>query len=395
MLNPIKSVQQSWAGPAITVKVQDKEFVIGQGTPQTTVTFHNSKLLKKLALSPSLTFGEGYMDGDIEIEGSIMDILQGFYLSSKALHAHPHLRHLTGFLKNRQERINKKEAIANAQHHYDIGNDFYKLWLDKTLAYTCAYFTHQDDSLEQAQRQKFELICRKIRLQEGHSLMDIGCGWGGFIFHAVEKYNVTATGVVAAKEQGEYIRREAKRRGIEDKVNVIIDDWRQATGTYDRVVSIGVMEHVGEAQYPEYFGMYKKLLKEDGIAFLHTIGRMESQTDDPWIRKYIFPGGHLPTLASLSDHAAQQRFVITDVENLWQHYAKTLAFWKENFEEHVPEITEMFDERFIRMWRLYLLGSEAGFRWGGIHLWQIVLIPSKNNSWPLNREVNADQLTEG
>lgn len=395
MINPINFVEKSWKGPALNIVVKDNQRKIGQGEAKTTIIFHNPKLLKKLATSPSMTFGEGYMSGEIEIQGSLMDVLEGYYKSAEALSVHPQIKILDWIRNSHSEKTKEKQAIDNARHHYDIGNDFYKLWLDKSLAYTCAYFANENDSLETAQKQKFELVLRKARVQEGQSIIDIGCGWGGLIFHAVENYNVTATGVVAAKEQGSYILEEAKRRGVEDKVNIIIGDWREATGTYDRVISVGLFEHVGEAQYPEFFKLYKKLLKPDGVAFVHTIGHVSDQSDNPWIRKYIFPGGHLPTLKSLSSHASQQGFVVTDAENLWQHYAKTLNHWTKNFEKHIPEITEMFDEQFIRMWRLYLEGSEAAFRWGGTYLWQMVLIPSKNAKWPLNREVDTKSLIQG
>lgn len=385
----LNRLQSAWEDPAITLQMGDTRVNLGQGPVQATVTITKPRLMTNFLLNPSLTFGEGYMSGEIQVTGDLLSVLEGYYKATVRLQKGPTLSTLAAWRK-RSAKIKPQTAIQNARRHYDVGNDFYKLWLDPTMAYTCAYFLRDTDSLEQAQRQKFELVCRKSRLQPGHSIIDIGCGWGGLIFHAVERYGVTATGVVAAVEQGQYIMAEAKRRGIADKVHVIIGDWRQAAGQYDRVFSVGITEHVGERHYGEFFQKYHDLLKEDGIGFLHTIGAQNPHhTADPWLTKYIFPGGHLPLLEQLATAARSSGFFIVDTEDIWQHYSLTLHHWATNFAAARAEVVEMFDEEFARMWELYLLGCEAGFRWGGLHLWQLVFTASKKAPWPLNREVNG------
>lgn len=385
-MNPmLKKLQASWHGPGVEIILKDQTYQLGEGTPKTKLIIKNPSVLRRLPLSPSLAFGEAYMNGGIIVEGSLLDILEGFNRSRASF---PPLARLASGLMGSLP-ISTRRAAKNAQHHYDIGNDFYKLWLDKNRVYSCAYFLHEDDDLDTAQQQKLELICRKARLAPGHTLLDIGCGWGGLMFHAVNKYGVHATGITPAKEQASFIEEKARQEGLQDKIKVIRGDWRSLSGKYDRIISVGMFEHVGKRQYAAFFKKWRELLKDNGVSFLHTIGRMSPAAGDPWITKYIFPGGYLPSLEQMAAPIAGHGMLITDVENLWHHYDLTLQRWLKNFEQHVPEITKMFDEKFVRMWRLYLLGSISTFRWGGIHLWQLVILPSKSSPWPLNREVNA------
>ncbi|MCH8748519.1 class I SAM-dependent methyltransferase [Patescibacteria group bacterium] len=384
-----KQLNRIWEGPALAVNVGDSTFTLGQGKPETTIIVHNTRIIRQLISQPSLTFGEAYVNGDLEVKGKLIHALEGFYRTEGKFGQQLLLKTLKGIGSLIPKKISVAQAKHNASHHYDVGNDFYKLWLDSTLAYTCAYYLRDDQTLEQAQRQKFDLVARKVRLEPGLRIIDLGCGWGSFLFHAAEQYGVHATGVVAAKEQGAYIQTEAKRRGLTDQVDVIIDDWRSATGTYDRVVSIGIMEHVGEQQHDEFLQLYRRLLKKDGLAFIHTIGRMLSREGNPWISKYIFPGNYIPTLSQISESAARAGFILTDVENLRQHYALTLAHWSQNFLKHRDEVVNMFDEQFARMWWLYLQGSEASFRWGKLQLWQAVLVKNEQSQWPLDREVHV------
>lgn len=391
MLNLIlKKLHGTWHGPPIAVEVKGHTYALGEGSAKTKLIVKNPAALRRLPISPSLAFGEAYMNGDVIVEGNLMDILEGFS-QSKARFSH--LPRLLGPLL-RGFPISPQRAVQNAQHHYDIGNDFYALWLDKTRTYSCAYFLNQDDDLDTAQQQKLDLICRKARLQAGHTLLDIGCGWGSLMFHAVKKYGVHATGITPATQQADFIEAKARQAGLLDKIKVIRGDWRRLVPRsspsgegYDRVISIGMFEHVGLRQYNQFFRLWRSLLADDGVSLLHTIGRMSPGIGDPWINQYIFPGGYLPALSHLATGAAKHNLIVADLENLWQHYDFTLQRWHENFERHVPEITSMFDEKFVRMWRLYLLGSLSMFRWGGIHLWQVVLLPGKHSPWPLNREV--------
>lgn len=384
----LKKLASSWQGPAVELVVKGKTHTLGRGPAKTRLIVKHPRVLRRLLVSPSLAFGEAYMNGDVVVEGSLSDILEG---SQKFQQFFPPLaRFISTAAGNRP--ISAKHAVKNAQHHYNIGNDFYKLWLDKNRVYSCAYFLHEDDDLDTAQQQKLELICRKARLMPGNTLLDIGCGWGGLMFHAVKKHGVTATGITPAGEQADFIEAKAKQEGLEKKIKIIRGDWRSLAGKFDRVISIGMFEHVGKRQYAAFFKKWRELLKDNGISFLHTIGRMAPAAGDPWVTKYIFPGGFLPGLAEVAEPIANQKMVITDIENLWHHYDLTLQRWLENFEKHVPEVTKMFDEKFVRMWRLYLAGSISAFRWGNIHLWQLVILPSKSSPWPLNREVNAKAL---
>lgn len=382
-------LQHYWNGPRVTLVIGNKEVNIGEGEHAATVRFKNRRTFSRLAFSPSIGFGEGYMDGSIVVEGDMMALLRG---AAQSDHIVPTVVHkMRRFL--RYLPISIPGAVNNAQSHYDIGNDFYGLWLDQSRTYTCAYFLNEDDTLDQAQFQKNDLLCRKVRLQEGMTMLDIGCGWGGALFHAAQHYGADVTGVTPAKEQAAYILEKAQRLGLEQKIHVIIDDWRNIeqhtkNTKFDRIISVGMFEHVGPAQYGEFFALWKRLLKSNGFSLLHTIGTTSETNSgrDPWIEKYIFPGGCLPFLQEIIRGVARQGLLISDIENLWQHYAKTLYWWARNAEEHKEEIANMFDERFYRMWMLYLRSCEAGFEWGSLQLYQVVIL-GKNASWPLNREV--------
>ncbi len=308
------------------------------------------------------------MRGDIIVEGSLLALLQGWYASKIRI-----LRWLPHWRLTQRRAISPKRGVRNAQHHYDIGNDFYKLWLDPSLTYSCAYFPRGTETLEEAQFQKRELLCKKLRLEPGHTVLDIGCGWGALLFHAAEHYGVTVTGITPAREQVAHITAEAKRRNLSDRVSVIHGEWRDLKGTYDRIVSVGMFEHVGRTQYIEFLQRWRALLRDDGVSLLHTIGYHGTGTTEPWINKYIFPGGYLPALTEIVGPAEATDLRLYRAENLRPHYAETLKHWSTHFTAAREQVVSMFDEQFARMWWLYLQGSEAGFRWGGLELWQLEL----------------------
>lgn len=385
MMNPFVN---KWKGNPVKLQLPGRDMMLGEGGPAVTVTIKDNRVARAFLLSktPSLVFGEAYMRGDLEISGGVegfLKVLEGYYEALMDFGA-PR----PGFFK---KKISQEKAKNNARSHYNVGNDFYKLWLDKNLLYTCAYFPEGTEDIHLAQLRKMELVCRKADLRPGQKIVDLGCGWGGLIMYAAEKFGVHATGVVAAEEQGEYIMEEVKRRGLEGKVDVVIDDWRTAKGQYDRVVSVGMMEHVGQNHYGEFFQKIRELLIPGNIAFVHTIGVLQSAKTDPWIHKYIFPDGWFPTIGEIINGAAGVGLAPIHEEDLRPHYAQTLRKWSEAFEATLDETRKMEfgmdTEEFIRMWRMYLLGSEAAFRWGGLHLWQVVLadkgatIPSK---WDLD-----------
>lgn len=384
MVRPLLTyLARHWRGPAVAVEVAgQRPLMLGSGEPQATVIIRHPRGLRRIA-SLSLLFGEAYMDGGIEVHGDLQKLLQGFYETSERLKAAP-LRRLAARLRTMApRRISVSAATRHARHHYDVGNDFFSLWLDPSLTYSCAYFARPNDDLLTAQRQKLDLICRKAALGSGQRLLDVGCGWGSLLWHAAENYGVRATGVTPTHEQARFIADEAKRRGLSDQVSVIDGDWRHVKGTYDRVVSVGMFEHVGTAQYRQFFQRWHDLLTPDGMGVLHTIGRLTPGQGDPWIRRYVFPGGELPALAEISSAAGAAGLRTADVENLWRHYVLTLQHWSANFSRARERVVARYGERFARMWWLYLQAAEASFRWGGLQLWQVIFLREQAR-WPLN-----------
>jgi len=327
------------------------------------------------------------MSGDIEVHGCLMDVVEGFYRTWPGAASGWHNR-INEWCHGFSWGNSRDRAASNARHHYNIGNDFYKLWLDPSLTYSCAYFLDEDDDLATAQQQKLEVVCQKARLNPSQKLLDIGCGWGSLLFHAARHHRAHVVGVTPVKAQADYIEAEARRQRLSDRVRVICGDWRDVTGRFDRITSIGMFEHVGLKQYPEFFRSWHKLLVDGGLSVLHTIGRMKPQPVDPWIRRYIFPGGYLPALTQINSQVAGEDLWIGDVENLRRHYAKTLRCWSERFQAVRDRVVSMYDESFARMWWLYLQGAEAAFRWGDLQLWQVVLMKGKDAPLPLDRRID-------
>lgn len=365
------------------VVINDKEHVIGQGKPEFTVHFNKNIPLKSLLTSTSLALGEAYMNKDLTIDGDLYYALDHFLGQMDKFSADQSaLKKLiyTSVTKNNQ----KKEV----QSHYDIGNDFYQLWLDDTMSYSCAYFKHPDDSLYQAQVNKVDYILEKLALQPGMSLLDIGCGWGFLLIEAAKKYGVKGTGITLSEEQYRKANARIKELHLEELVHIELMDYRDLPSyhqTFDRIVSVGMLEHVGRDNYALFIECAKKVLKPGGVFLLHFISGMKENPGDAWIKKYIFPGGVIPSLREMITCATDQNFHILDVENLRLHYNKTLLCWQENFNQHKDEILEMFDERFVRMWELYLASCAAGFHNGVVELHQILMTNGINNDLPVVR----------
>ncbi len=332
---------------------------------------------------PSLTFGEAYMDGTIEIEGNVRDVIESLYNNHDSfLHQNPAYLRLAKFMSN-----GIKKSKENAQYHYDIGNDFYRLWLDETMTYSCAYFKSPEDTLLQAQKNKIEHILRKLNLQEGQRLLDIGCGWGELIITAVQKYRVKALGITLSEEQYDKVRGRIDEENLNDLVDVQLLDYREIKEqTFDRVVSVGMLEHVGKEHLGEYFTTVERLLEPEGISLLHTITGRDEKGTNSWINKYIFPGGYIPSVSELIKHMETYGFYLYDVESLRNHYARTLEHWSYNFEQVLPLIRESKDKTFIRMWRLYLHSAAASFHSGNIDLHQLLFSKGPNNRLPWTRD---------
>lgn len=341
--------------------------------------------LKRILADGYLGFGESYMQGLVEVEGNLQRLLE-FALRNEFDNARLSRLQKLKFIWNYfLSRNSLRRAPKNITHHYDRGNDFYALWLDTSMTYSCAYFQHPDDDLGTAQKNKYEHICRKLMLQEGETLIDVGCGWGGMLFYAARNYGVKATGCTLSRNQYDYVRDKVKALGLEKMVTVLYEDYRNITGKFDKFVSIGMFEHVGKQFIPDFMKKTRALLKEEGLGLLHTIGKDVPAPPDPWTLKYIFPGGYIPALSEIVQGMGNVGFSVLDVENLRMHYALTLEKWAQNFEGKVDIIRNMFDERFVRMWRLFLNGSAAGFKWGNSRLFQVTFSNGINNRLPLTR----------
>ena len=284
--------------------------------------------------------------------------------------------------------VTKKVQEKEVTSHYDIGNDFYKLWLDDTLSYSCAYFKNPDDSLYAAQVNKVGYILEKLHLKEGMTLLDIGCGWGFLLIEAAKKYKVKGMGITLSREQHAEFRKRIKEEGLQDMLDVKLMDYRDLPKegqTYDRVVSVGMVEHVGRENYQLFNDCVRDVLKDGGLFLLHFISALKEYPGDAWIKKYIFPGGVVPSLREMIADMANDGFHVLDVENLRMHYNKTLLCWENNYKKNLDEVRKRFDERFVRMWNLYLAACAATFHNGIIDLHQILATKGVNNELPLTR----------
>lgn len=366
-----------------TVRLEGKEYPIGDGKSEFTVNFKKPISKTALLTSTSLALGEAYMDGDLEIEGDLYYALDHFLGQMGKFSANASA--LKKFVHSSVSKKNQKKEVTS---HYDIGNDFYKLWLDETMSYSCGYFKNPDDTLYQAQVNKVDYILQKLNLKEGMTLLDVGCGWGYLLMEAAKKYKIKGVGITLSQEQYTEFNRRIRQEGLQDSLKVQIMDYRdlpQSGYTFDRVVSVGMAEHVGRPNYQLFISCVSQVLKEGGVFLLHFISALKEHAGDPWIKKYIFPGGTVPSLREMISCMAEDDFHIMDVENLRLHYNKTLLCWAENFHRHLAQERTMFDERFLRMWDLYLNACAATFHNGIIDLHQILATKGINNDFPMVR----------
>jgi cyclopropane-fatty-acyl-phospholipid synthase len=278
------------------------------------------------------------------------------------------------------------ESKENVHRHYDIGNDFYQLWLDPQLVYSCAYYKTPTTTLNDAQRFKLDHVCRKLRLKPGETVVEAGCGWGALALHMARHYGVTVRAFNLSREQLDFARSRARSEQLSDRVEFIEDDYRNIAATCDAFVSVGMLEHVGPENYRGLGQLIGRILAHDGRGLIHTIGRNFAKRLDPWTLKYIFPGAYVPCLREMMDLFEQTDFSVIDVENLRLHYAKTCSDWLERFENTIDSVQRMFDERFVRMWRLYLAASTAAFLNGDLQLFQVVFARATKNDLPWTRQ---------
>lgn len=381
----VKTFSKIFDDESFVVKFGDgDEIKIGNEEPKFKIILNKPISKKDLISSTTLAFGEAYMNGDLEVEGDLLLMLNTvlkykdkFYTDFKAL---------PNIFSNLTSAKKQKEEVT---YHYDIGNDFYRLWLDDTMSYSCAYFKSKDDSLYEAQMNKISHLLKKLNLQEGLSLLDIGCGWGELLIEAAKTYKIKGLGITLSEEQYKEFKRKIEAENLQDYLDVKIMDYRELEKSgllFDRVVSVGMLEHVGRSNYDLFMKNVSKVLKKEGIFVLHYISGLYESEGDAWIKKYIFPGGMIPTLREIISLSANYKFYTLDVESLRLHYMRTLLMWADNFEKNIDKVREMFDEKFVRMWRLYLYSCAACFYNGVIDLHQIVFSKGVNNLYPLTRD---------
>ena len=350
--------------------------VIGQGEPEAQWVFTDASAMNRILREPDFELGDTYMDGAWHTDPGglivLIEILMRNFKETKE----------DGFTKKLVAGLSKVLALGNritrsyknVAHHYDLDEWVFRRFLDKGMFYSCAYFEYPGQTLEQAQQAKCRLIANKLMLKPGQHVLDIGSGWGGMAFHLAENFGVKVTGITLSKEQLRVARDEARRRDLEHLVEFKLEDYREHKGVYDRIVSVGMFEHVGARYFKPYFDTVDRLLAEDGVAVIHTIGESRlSRSTNPWIRKYIFPGGYIPALSEMSRAVEKGKLIETDVEVLRLHYADTLAEWLNRFSSHREEVADRLGERFCRMWEFYLASCSASFRYWDLVVFHVQL----------------------
>jgi len=365
-----------WTGERVSTGVTE---------PVARVSIANRATLFGILADPQVGFGDAYSDGRITIEGDLVGMLETVYRSAGRPRQTSRLRRVFDLLH--RPHINSLVGSRdNIHHHYDIGNAFYSLWLGNTMAYTCAYFPTPFATLDEAQMAKMDHVCRKLRLNAGESVVEAGCGWGTLALHMARHYGARVRAFNISREQIVYARERAKREGLDSLVEYVEDDYRNISGRYDAFVSVGMLEHVGPENYPTLGHIVHQSLGSRGRGLIHTIGCNRPMPMNPWIEKRIFPGAQPPTLGEIMRIFEPWDLSVLDVENLRLHYAQTLRHWLDLYEGACGRVGEMFDERFVRMWRLYLSGSIAAFTTGSLQLFQVLFAPHDNNNIAWTRE---------
>ncbi len=359
---------------------KSNKFIIGKPKKDNPITIKllDGSLKNKLLFYPDLYFGEAYTNGSLRIEnGSLTDFLEialknigrgDINTYGKILNR---IKGTYRYLTNFNKIINSKR---NVSHHYDISEKLYDLFLDEKRQYSCAYFKNENDSLETAQNNKIDHIIKKLNIQPDQKVLDIGSGWGTLAIDIAKKTKASVTGITLSENQFEYSQKKVKQLNLQNQIQFKLMDYRQLNEKFDRIVSVGMFEHVGRKFYNTYFNTVSKLLDEKGIALIHTIGSVNPPRDpQPWITKYIFPGGYTPSLSQIASPIENSGLVLSDIEVLRMHYSHTLRHWKERFLSKKEEVLEMFDERFLRMWEFYLASCEMAFKWGDQVVFQLQL----------------------
>ncbi len=372
----------------VTIKFWDgTSQTFGPDKPYVTITIKSPAVVRAMMKNTSLGIGEGYARGDIEVDGPLDNVVRIAIENRKVFGSWGKT-----LQRMRQHRNTKAHQAAYIEHHYDLGNDFYKLWLDnETMAYTCAYFRTKEDTLEHAQVQKMDHVLRKLQLEPGHSVAELGCGWGHLLVRAAKLYGAHGIGVTLSKEQVAYAKALAKREKVDHLVQFELMNYQDLPShvdyQFDRVMSVGMLEHVGLGNQHQFFQVIDALLKDKGVAVVHSItAQTEHIPTDAWIDKYIFPGGYVPSVREVTAKFPEYDLHMLDYENLRYHYKLTLDEWWRRYEKHKKKVITMYDEEFYRMWRFWLASSSGSFNFGSLSLSQWVLSKGINNNLPLTRE---------
>jgi len=371
--------------PVCLVLWDGQEVAPSTAPPVARMLIRDRYALLKLIANPDLQFGEMYSQGRVEVEGSLVEVLQALYRARPDDIPGGLRRALLNWL-NRPRPNSVVHARQNIHHHYDIGNDFYRLWLDERMVYTCAYFPQRTATLEQAQYAKMDYVCRKLGLKPGDRVIEAGCGWGALALHMARNYGVRVKAYNISREQLAYARDQVRRKGLDSRVEYIEGDFREIVSECDAFVSVGMLEHVGIEHYGALGAVIDRCLSANGRGLIHSIGMNRPAALNPWIERHIFPGACPPSPRQIMRIFEAANFSVLDLENLRLHYARTLEHWLQRFETAEPQVATMFDPSFVRLWRLYLTGSLAAFSTGALQLFQVVFARARNNDVPWTRE---------
>jgi cyclopropane-fatty-acyl-phospholipid synthase len=375
----VRQLLRALGDPPIAVRLWTGEEISSATEPAVHVHVHERSTLFRLLYDPELEFGETYTNGRITVDGDLVKLLEAVLPPSP----HPLARLLRRTAPPRSNTL--RGSRENIHRHYDLGNDFYRLWLDERMVYTCAYFPTPEATLEEAQLAKMDHVCRKVRLRPGERVVEAGCGWGALALHMARHYGVNVRAFNISHEQILWAREKAKEEGLEERVEFVEDDYRNISGTYDVFMSVGMLEHVGRENYRTLGRVIDRCLTPAGRGLIHTIGRDRPARMNAWMERHIFPGAYTPALREMMEIFETAHCSVLDVENLRLHYAKTGEHWLARYERAANTVRQMFDERFVRAWRLYLSSVVAAFRVSSMQLFQVTFARSRTNDIPWTR----------